>query len=61
MPNKQIIKIKQPTKINCVKLQRDIRNKIHQEFKGLPLEEQLQILSQRVATDPMWRPFFKSK
>ena len=44
--------------IDCVQLQRDIRNKIHKEFKGYTLEEQVKILSERVHNDPAWSRYF---
>ncbi len=49
---------KQVMTLDCVKLQRDIRTKIHKEFVGKTLDYQLRAVSERVTQNSEWANFF---
>ena len=44
---------------DCVKMKRDIQEKIAKEFKGMPQEKARKFQNERVAKNPILGPFLK--
>ena len=52
---------KKNNKFDCVKMMRDIRNKMDKEFEGLSIEERFKRINERVKESPIYKKFAKNK